>query len=56
VLDKGQKGFDTRGDSLFLAPAGPHKRATVVVSAPAGTTLYYVCAVHPWMQGEIVVG
>ena len=24
-------------------------------SAPAGTTLSYVCAVHPWMQGSIVV-
>jgi plastocyanin len=55
VLDKGAKGFDTRGDSLFLAPVGPHKKGTVVVSAPAGTTLYYVCAVHPWMQGSIVV-
>ena len=55
VVNKGQPGFDTRGDSLFLAPGGPHKHATVVVSAPAGTTLYYVCAVHPWMQGSINV-
>ena len=55
VLNRGQPGFDTRGDSLALAPAGPHKRAVVTVSAPPGTTLYYVCAVHPWMQGSIVV-
>jgi plastocyanin len=55
VLDKGAKGFDTRGDSVFLAPKGPHKRATVTVTAPAGTTLYYLCAVHPWMQGQITV-
>jgi len=55
VLDRGQKGFDTRGDSVFLAPAGPHKKGVVTVSAPAGTTLYFVCAVHPWMQGSIVV-
>ena len=45
----------TLGDSIALAPKGPHKTATVVVSAPAGTTLYYVCAIHPWMQGEIKV-
>jgi plastocyanin len=55
VLDKGAKGFDTRGDSVLLTPGGPHKKAVVTVSAPAGTTLYYVCAVHPWMQGSIVV-
>ena len=55
VLDKGRTGFDARGDSVFLAPAGPHKHATVHISAPAGTTLYYLCAVHPWMQGSIVV-
>jgi len=55
VLNKGQAGFDTRGDSLLITPGGPHKHATVVVSAPAGTTLYYVCAIHPWMQGSINV-
>lgn len=55
VLDKGQPGFDTLGDSLALAPKGPHKKATVVISAPAGTTLYFMCAVHPWMQGTIHV-
>jgi len=32
-----------------------HSKTTVVISAPAGTTLYYMCAVHPWMQGKIVV-
>jgi plastocyanin len=55
VLNAGKPGLDTLGDSIALAPKGPHKTATVVVSAPAGTTLYYVCAIHPWMQGEIKV-
>jgi len=55
VLDKGQPGFDVEGDSVVLAPKGPHKTATVVISAPAGTTLYFICAIHPWMQGEIRV-
>jgi len=26
------------------------------VTAKPGTTLYFLCAVHPWMQGKIVVG
>jgi hypothetical protein len=55
ILNAGQPGFDTLGDSIALAPKGPHKSATVVVSAPAGTTLYFMCAIHPWMQGEIKV-
>jgi plastocyanin len=55
VLNKGADGFDVEGDSLALAPKGLHKSASVVISAPSGTTLYYVCAVHPWMQGKIVV-
>jgi plastocyanin len=54
TLDKGQAGLDTVGDSLAIQP-GAHKRNKAVVSAPAGTTLYFVCAVHPWMQGKIVV-
>jgi hypothetical protein len=28
---------------------------TVVVSARAGTTLSFMCGLHPWMQGKIVV-
>jgi plastocyanin len=55
VLNKGPEGFDEGGDSLALAPKGPHKSGSVVISAPAGTTLYYMCAIHPWMQGKIVV-
>jgi plastocyanin len=55
ILNAGKPGFDTLGDSVALAPKGPHKSATVVISAPAGTTLYFVCAIHPWMQGEIKV-
>jgi plastocyanin len=55
VLNKGQPGFDVEGDSVVLAPKGPHKSETVVISAPSGTTLYFMCAIHPWMQGKIVV-
>lgn len=55
TLDKGQPGLDTVGDSIAIQQPGPHKSITATVSAPAGTTLYFVCAVHPWMQGKIVV-
>jgi plastocyanin len=53
VVDVGELGLDTRLDSLFLEPGG---QVTAQVSAPPGTTLYYLCAIHPWMQGSITVG
>ncbi len=46
-------GLDAPGDSLLLFPDGS---ISAVVSAPAGTTLFYLCAIHPWMQGTITVG
>ena len=55
ILDKGNPGLDVLGDSILLKPKGPHKTATVVVSAAPGTTLYFVCAIHPWMQAKINV-
>ena len=55
VLNKGRPGLDVPGDSVAIQQPGRHKSITVKVSAPAGTTLYFVCAVHPWMQGKIIV-
>jgi len=52
VLDSGQPGLDTPGDSLLFFDGGS---ASAVISAPAGTTLHYLCAFHPWMQGTIRV-
>jgi plastocyanin len=54
TLNQGQPGLDSVGDSLAIQP-GAHKRNSAVVSAPAGTVLYFMCAVHPWMQGKIIV-
>ncbi|MBV9004964.1 MAG: hypothetical protein JOZ98_06370 [Solirubrobacterales bacterium] len=51
----GPNGLNQEGDSLVITPGGPHKTASWLVSAKAGTTLYYFCAIHPWMQGEIKV-
>jgi plastocyanin len=55
VLEKGLPGLDTVGDSVAIQPDGPHKSITVKVTAKPGTTLYFMCAPHPWMQGKIVV-
>jgi hypothetical protein len=29
---------------------------TLKVTAKPGTTLYFLCAVHPWMQAKLIVG
>jgi plastocyanin len=55
VLDKGRPGLDTVGDSIAIQPDRAHKSITVKVTARPGTTLYFFCAPHPWMQGRIVV-
>jgi plastocyanin len=55
TLNKGRPGLDTVGDSLAIQPDAKHKSISVQVSAKPGTTLYFLCALHPWMQGKIVV-
>jgi hypothetical protein len=52
VVNVGAAGFDQPGDSMFVPPRG---KVTFDVSASAGSTLYLLCAVHPWMQGRITV-
>jgi len=43
-----------KGDSWFSGETkGGH--FSQEVTAEAGTTLYYLCAVHPWMQGKVNV-
>jgi plastocyanin len=60
VVRVGSAGWSTmgnatskKGDSWFTEKKG----ATIsqVVTAKAGTTLNYICAVHPEMQGEVEV-
>ena len=55
TLNQGRPGLDTVGDSVAIQEPGSHQSITVKVSAKPGTTLYYLCAVHPWMQGKIIV-
>lgn len=52
VVEAGAPGLDAPGDSLFFFD---DQSITATVTAPTGTTLKYLCAIHPWMQGEISV-
>ena len=45
-------GLNQFGDTVLLTPG---QTVNVKVTAPAGTTLYFMCAIHPWMQGTIYV-
>jgi hypothetical protein len=57
-VNAGRPGFDKlngiiqRGDSIFFN----RRSRSVIVSAPSGRTLPYLCLIHPWMQGKIEVG
>jgi hypothetical protein len=42
--DSGVTGKGKKGESIDLT-----------VTAPAGTTLYFMCLIHPWMQAKLVV-
>jgi plastocyanin len=53
VVNVGEPGLDAPGDSLLMFPG---MSVSEKVSAPAGATLLYICAIHPWMQGSIDVG
>ena len=52
VVDVGDPGFDEPGDSLLFGPDGT---ISADVTAAPGTTIKYLCAIHPWMQGTITV-
>ena len=55
VVNVGKAGIDRPGDSVFIAPKGAGPTATVKVSAAKGTTLHFICLVHPWMQATLKV-
>ena len=56
----GLEGWDTlgsltkKGDSWFTGEK-PGATITQPVTAAAGTTIYFMCAIHPWMHGSIEV-
>ena len=52
VVNAGRSGLDVAGDSIFLPLNGS---VSAQVTAGPGTTLHYICIIHPWMQGSITV-
>lgn len=52
VVNAGAAGFDRVGDSLWQNPG---ETVSTTISAAPGSTLHYLCAIHPWMQGTISV-
>ena len=52
LVNAGADGFDVAGDSIYLPPKG---KVTFKVTASKGSTLNFICAVHPWMAGTIKV-
>jgi plastocyanin len=55
LVNVGPQGFDQPGDSIAINPKGQGGPVTFKITAPAGTTLNFMCAIHPWMQGRILV-
>ena len=51
VVNRGRKGVDRPGDSIAF---GGTRKARV--TAKAGSTLRFICAIHPHMQGKLKVG
>jgi hypothetical protein len=59
-VDVGKKGWDREGDrkrkgDSWVAEKGKGESFKREVTAPAGKTLTFICAVHAKMQGEITV-
>jgi hypothetical protein len=60
-VDNG-KGTDTPpnidgpGDSGLTGPGKRGESIDLKVTAKKGTTLYFLCAIHPWMEAKVIVG
>ena len=50
LVNVGREGFNKPGDSVLIPPGG---RTAVGISG--SNDMYYLCAIHPWMQGKIDV-
>jgi len=60
--EAGAEGWDTEGsntregDSWFTGKKGQSFEQQVTADVSAGQrTIYFICAVHPWMQGKVTV-
>lgn len=52
LVNVGQAGFNTKGDSIVV---GPKDNGSIALSAKKGRSLYLLCVIHPWMQAKITV-
>ena len=52
LVNVGAAGFNQPGDSIFFAP---RRSVKIRITAPRGRRLYFMCIIHPWMQGRFVV-
>lgn len=52
VIDDGDGAFEDPGDSMLFFPG---QSVSAEMTAPSGSTLFYFCAIHAWMQGTIKV-
>jgi hypothetical protein len=50
LVNAGREGFNQPGDSVIIPPRGK-----VGVDITGSKDMYYLCAIHPWMQGKIDV-
>jgi plastocyanin len=48
LVNKGKDGFNQPGDSVYVPPG-----SRVKVKVTSAKALYYICAIHPWMNGAI---
>jgi hypothetical protein len=46
---------DRPGDSGVTGKGKKGESINLTVTAPAGTKLYFMCLIHPWMQAEVDV-
>jgi LysM repeat protein len=54
VAQDAPANFDKPGDSVFVGP-NVGDSADAKITAKKGKTLYFLCAIHPWMQAKVIV-
>ena len=52
LVNVGKAGFNRPGDSVLIPPG---RKTGVKITAAPGSTLYMICAIHPWMQNKVKV-
>ncbi len=50
LVNAGREGFNQPGDSVLIPPGG-----RTAVDITGSKDMYYLCAIHPWMQGKVDV-